>query len=108
MLDHIQFSPEIRKVAAAFVSEEEHVVQLTQDLDRLEELRRRQAGMAVNFADQKWIERVAELQERNSLNDVQAAKYLEIEVSEFKSVKAGRKSLGLKSKSILLFPDAER
>lgn len=108
LLDHIKFSPDIKRLAAVFVESEEHEVQLLQDLDRLEELKRRQAGMPVSFAEQMWIERVAELQERNSLNDVQAAKYLEIEVSEFKSVKAGRKSLGLKSKSILLFPDAER
>ena len=61
-----------------------------------------------SFADQQWIERLAELQDRNSLTDVQAAKYLGIEESEFQSVKAGKKSLCLKSKSILLFPDAER
>lgn len=64
--------------------------------------------MPVSFADQQWIERLAELQDRNSLTDVQAAKYLGIEESEFQSVKAGKKSLCLKSKSILLFPDAER
>lgn len=63
--------------------------------------------MSMSFVDQQWIERLAELQDRNSLTDVQAAMYLGIEESEFQSVKAGKKSLSLKSKKILLFPDAK-
>lgn len=56
--------------------------------------------MSMSFVDQQWIERLAELQDRNSLTDVQAAMYLGIEESEFQSVKAGKKSLSLKSKKI--------
>ncbi|PUE08038.1 hypothetical protein B9Z33_13985 [Limnohabitans sp. T6-20] len=102
LLEHVHFSPEIRKVAAAFLNEDEHVVQLTQDLDRLEELRRRQAGMAVNFADQKWIERVSSLQAKHGLTDSQTAQYLEMKESDLAGIKAGKRELGLDQKALLL------
>lgn len=102
MLDHVAFSTEIKKLAAVFVDAKEHEVQLTQDLDRLEELRRRQAGMAVNFADQKWIERVSSLQEKHGLTDSQTAQYLEMEATDLAEIKAGKRELGLNQKALLL------
>lgn len=102
LLDHIQFSPEVKKIAAIFVDLEEHQVQMTQDLDRLEELKRRQAGMTVNFADQKWIERVESLETTQELNDMQTAKYLEMKVDELTEVKSGRRELSMSQKVLLL------
>jgi hypothetical protein len=102
LLDHIKFSPDIKKLAAVFVESEEYEVQLLQDLDRLEELKRRQAGMPVNFADQKWIERVKNLQTSQGLNEMQTAKYLEMNGAELAEVKAGERELSLGQKTLLM------
>ena len=102
LLDHIKFSTEIKKIAAVFVESEEYEVQLLQDLDRLEELKRRQAGMPVNFADHKWIERVKTLQTSQGLNEKETAKYLEMSGSELAEVKAGERELTIGQKTLLM------
>ncbi len=102
ILEHIEFSTEIRRLAAVLVDDEEQRVQITQDLDRLEEVKRRQAGLPVNFAEQKWIERVKTLQTTQGLNEMQAAKYLEMSSAELAEVKAGERELTLGQKTLLL------
>lgn len=102
LLDHIKFSPDIKKLAAVFVEIEEHEVQLVQDHDRLEELKRRQAGMPVNFADHKWIERVRSLQTSQGLSEMQTAKYLEMSDAKLAEVKAGERELTLGQKTMLM------
>ena len=62
--------------------------------------------MSMSFVDQQWIERLAELQDRNSLTDVQAAMYLGIEESEFQFVWLINIFVS-EIKKNLLFPDAK-
>ncbi|OYU30721.1 MAG: hypothetical protein CFE39_11960 [Comamonadaceae bacterium PBBC2] len=102
LLDHIKFSPDIKKLAAVFVESKEYEVQLLQDLDRLEELKRLQAGMPVNFADHKWIERVSSLQAKHGLTDSQTAQYLEMKASDLTEFKTGQRELRLDQKVLLL------
>ena len=102
LLEHIDFSPETKKFASLFVDIDEQDVLMVQDHDRLEELKRRQAGIPVNFADQKWIERVESLQTFQGLNDMQTATQLEMKIEELAEVKSGHRELRFDQKVLLL------
>lgn len=109
LCEHLKLFKEMRKFVEVFGDLNEHEVNLTQDMDRLEELRKKQAGVPVNFVDMRWIERVSKLQEVHNLSDDQTAKYLEIDLESLRSIKDGRTELQVVTKALLLgFLSAER
>jgi hypothetical protein len=102
MCEHIKVFEEIKKFVEVFGNLNEHKVNMTQDLDRLEEIRKKEAGVAVDYVDMKWIERVSKLQEVHNLSDDQTAKYLEIDLGSLRSIKDGRTELQVVTKALLL------
>jgi hypothetical protein len=109
LCEHLKLFKEIRKFVEVFGDLNEHEVNLTQDMDRLEELRKKQAGVPVNFVDMKWIDRVSRLQEIHKLSDEQTAKYLEIDLKSLQAIKDGKAELKVLTKALLLgFLGAEK
>jgi hypothetical protein len=102
LCDHIKLFKEIQKVVDVFGDRNEHEVNLTQDMDRLEELKKKQAGVPVNFVDMKWIDRVSKLQKTHKLSDEQVAKYLGLSNEKLLNIKNGNEELSMVTKVALL------
>ena len=103
LLDHIQFSPDIQKIASCFININEHQVLLIQDLDRIQDIQKKRKGETGNFPEKniKQIERLLAVQKKEGLSDEQLSNKLEITLEELQKAKNGEPILTTKAKMTL-------
>ena len=101
LLDHIEFTPDIKKVAACFTDITEHNVLMQEDEDRAEEVKNKGQITRQKYTNQKEIDRIEQLQKKRKISDEELAVFLETTVGHLKSVKEGEDVLNTLSKAIL-------
>jgi plasmid maintenance system antidote protein VapI len=86
LLQHVDFSPEIEKIAAEFVDIGEHRVLLEEEKDRIAAIKNKDVYRVINTKD---IDRLRQFQDELKLTDEQTAKFLEVDLKEFHNIKNG-------------------
>jgi len=101
LLDHIELTPDIKKVAACFADITEHNALMQEDEDRAEEVKNKGQIARQKYTNQKEIDRIEQLQKKRKINDEELAVFLETTVVHLKSVKEGDAVLNTVSKAVM-------
>ena len=99
LLDHLECSVDVPKIASFFVDLNAHKAMMQLDLDRVDDLKKKRNGEVGNFINIKQIERVNELQHNQDLSDEQMADLLGITPEKLTKIKEGKAELSAASQA---------